>query len=98
MPLFANCPKCKRETGIGFDFKVGQKMTVCVCGHVAAVLNLPFNSQPDCLFKYRPHDSYSESWIVKEEVFFASPASFNDPFDSKVMYSMDGTEHQEKVY
>jgi hypothetical protein len=35
---------------------------------------------------------------VNEELFFASPAMFNDPFDSKVMYTVEGTVAQEKKY
>jgi len=73
-------------------------MIKCSCGHIAPALGLPFNPQPEFLFKYRPHDKYSESWILNEELFFASPAAFNDPFDSKVMHTFEGTPEQKKKY
>ena len=94
----AKCPKCKREAGIGFTFDLSQKVINCSCGHLAPAIGLSFDPQPEFLFKYRPHDCYSESWILNEELFFASPAMFNDPFDSKVMYTAEGTLEQKKKY
>jgi hypothetical protein len=86
MAFITKCTRCKKEAGVAFDFGSGQKVTVCSCGNTAPVSGLSFDPQPEFLFKYRPHDCYSESWILNEELFFASPAMFNDPFDSKIMY------------
>ncbi len=98
MAFTAKCPNCKREAEVAFAWDSGERVTKCVCGNIAPVLGLAFNSKPEFLFKYRPHDSYSESWILKEELFFASPAMFNDPFDSKVMHTFEGTLEQKKKY
>jgi hypothetical protein len=97
MAFTAKCPKCKQDAGVIFNFESGEKVISC-CGEYAPAVGLDFNAQPEFLFKYRPHDGYSESWIVNEELFFASPAMFNDPFDSKVMYGVEGTSEQQKQY
>lgn len=39
-----------------------------------------------CLYKYRAIDKYTFELLVNNEMWFAHPASFNDPFDSKVDY------------
>ena len=98
MALTAKCSKCKRESEPAFDWDSGCKVIKCSCGNIAPVLDLPFETKPEFLFKYRPHDRYSESWILNEELFFASPAVFNDPFDSKVMHTFEGTSEQKKKY
>lgn len=98
MAFTAKCPKCKREAGVAFAWDSGQKIIACSCGNVALASGLSFDPKPEFLFKYRPHDSYSESWILREELFLASPAQFNDPFDSKVMYTFEGTLQQKKKY
>src|SRR6266550_2040826 len=97
MVFTVKCPKCKRDAGVMFDFESGEKIISC-CGKFSPAVGLAFNAQPEFLFKYRPHDAYSESWIANEELFFASPTMFNDPFDSKVMYSVEGTPEQQKQY
>src|SRR5690348_4442548 len=99
MAFTAKCPKCKREAGIAFSVDLSKKLIVCSCGHNGPVSDdLNFERNPEYLFKYRPHDCYSEAWILNEELFFASPATFNDPFDSKVMYNIEGTFEQKKRY
>lgn len=98
MALTDQCPKCKREAEVAFAWDLGQRMIKCVCGNIVPAVGLTFDPEPEFLFKYRPHDSYSESWILNEELFFASPAMFNDPFDSKVMHTFDGTLSQKKRY
>lgn len=44
------------------------------------------------LYKYRslspPHRAYSEDLVVRHKAYFASPASFNDPFDGRVSMQM----------
>jgi len=99
MELSAQCPKCKREAWVVFELDSGRKLIKCsFCGNITSAIGLVFNPNPEYLFKYRPHDCYTQSWIVNEELFFASPAMFNDPFDSKVMYTVEGTVAQKKKY
>jgi Protein of unknown function (DUF2971) len=56
------------------------------------------NEQADYLYKYRslegPGRLYTERLLVHNEVYFASPAKFNDPFDSKARISGCGTDRQ----
>jgi hypothetical protein len=99
MAFFKKCSACKRDSGVAFMWDIGAKVVACsFCGKIETVHNFPFIEQPEFLYKYRPHDSYSRSWITNEELFFASPAMFNDPFDSKVFYTVDGTRDQKKRY
>src|ERR1035438_7863520 len=98
MAFTAKCPKCQREAEVAFEPDSGLKVIRCPCGNLAPFVGSNFEPQPEFLFKYRPHDCCSESWILKEELFFASPAMFNDPFDSKVMYTAEGTLEQKKKY
>ena len=99
MELSTKCLKCGDEAWVVFEPESGQKLVRCRwCGNIASAAGLDFNPDPEFLYKYRPHDLYSKSWILNEELFFASPAKFNDPFDSKVMYSMEGTIQQKKKY
>jgi hypothetical protein len=98
MELSTKCLKCGGEAWVVFEPDSGRKFVKCHCGNIASAASLDFNPSPEFLYKYRPHDSNSESWILREELFFSSPAKFNDPFDSKVMYTMDGTIEQKKKY
>lgn len=98
MELSTKCVKCGGEAWVVFEPDSGQKLVKCRCGNIASADGLDFNPNPEFLYKYRPHDCYSESWILNEELFFASPGKFNDPFDSKVMYTMEGTIEQRKKY
>jgi hypothetical protein len=99
MEFATKCFKCGREAWVAFEPESGQKLINCRwCGNIASAAGLDFNPNPEFLYKYRPHDYYSESWILNEELFLASPSLFNDPFDSKVMYTMDGTVEQKKKY
>ena len=99
MELSTKCVKCGKEAWVVFDLESGQKLIKCRwCGNIASAAGLDFNPDPQFLYKYRPHDQFSESWILNEELFFASPGKFNDPFDSKVMYTMEGTIEQRKKY
>jgi hypothetical protein len=98
MELSTKCPKCGKTAWVAFEYDLLQKVIHCSCGYIAPATDLPFNPNPAFLYKYRPHDRYSESWILNEELFFASPAKFNDPFDSKVMYTMEGTRQRRKNF
>jgi len=99
MELSTSCRKCGREAWVVFDPESGEKLARCAwCGNVGSAVGLHFRTEPEYLYKYRPHDCYSESWVLNEELFFASPGMFNDPFDSKVLYTMEGTIEQKKKY
>ena len=39
-----------------------------------------------------------ERTFLQNQIYFSSPASFNDPFDSKVSPSFDGTPEQKRAY
>jgi Protein of unknown function (DUF2971) len=53
------------------------------------------------LYKYRSFDGatrlHAERLLVHNEAYFASPATFNDPFDCRVRFSMDGTDEQHRA-
>ncbi len=53
------------------------------------------------LYKYRSFEQstrlYAERLLLHSELYFASPASFNDPFDCRVRVSMDGTDEQHRA-
>jgi len=53
------------------------------------------------LYKYRTLDGpgrlYAERLLVYDEVYFASPRSFNDPFDSKARIAVGGTDDQHRA-
>ncbi len=57
----------------------------------------------DYLYKYRSLEGagrlYAERLLVHNEVYFASPSKFNDPFDSRIRISVVGTdeEHRENL-
>ena len=54
--------------------------------------------RPEKLYKYRvvdaPTPGYTERIFTHREIYFAAPTSFNDPFESRVLVSMDGTPEQ----
>lgn len=49
---------------------------------------------PNRFYKFRQTTETTEKIISNEEVFFASPLSFNDPFDSQTEISFRGTQEQ----
>jgi hypothetical protein len=58
---------------------------------------------PDEAYHYQPlRDSEMMGWLertlIQDQLYFSSPASFNDPFDSKVEPSFDGTDNQKRTY
>src|SRR5260370_1051887 len=53
---------------------------------------------PPYLYKYRPSEEYDQSWILRDEIYCPSPATFNDPFDGKVNFHFDGTDEQLRAY
>jgi len=52
----------------------------------------------DVLYKYYAFNQYTEKIFTHNEIYFAEPKEFNDPFDSKVGLSYDGTEEQWKGF
>lgn len=58
---------------------------------------------PDLAYHYQPlRDSVMMGWLertlLQNQIYFSSPASFNDPFDSKVSPSFDGTPEQKRAH
>lgn len=43
-------------------------------------------AEPEYLYRYRPFDKYSKDILTNNQLWFASPSSFNDPFDCKAMF------------
>ncbi len=46
---------------------------------------------PSILYKFRSISKYTEDIIVQKKVYFASPDSFNDPFDCKTPISFEAS-------
>src|SRR5665811_136131 len=46
------------------------------------------------LYKYVPFNEWSQNIFERNEVFFQSPDSFNDTFDSKIAFIYEGTVEQ----
>ena len=95
----AICPKCKRQANFAFNSSLTERILRCLfCGFASPISNVNFVPEPQYLFKYRPHDEFSKSWILNEELFFCSPLAFNDPFDSKIFHTLDGDEKQKRKF
>ena len=52
----------------------------------------------DALYKYGKFDKYTERLFTHNEINFSSPEKFNDPFDSKLLLTCDGTMTERKRY
>ena len=48
------------------------------------------------LYKYYKFDEYTQRIFEKNEIYFSSPESFNDPFDSKIRFIYKCSKTQEK--
>jgi hypothetical protein len=46
------------------------------------------------LYRYRPINKWLEPILLKDELYFGSPSSMNDPFDCKYEFSFDRQEEQ----
>jgi hypothetical protein len=53
---------------------------------------------PAILYKYYKFDEYTQRIFENNEVYFQSPAKFNDPFDSKIRIDTKATREQKKRY
>lgn len=53
---------------------------------------------PKYLYRYMKVDEYLEKLIVSHEIGFASPSTFNDPFDCKIHLSWDKFKTTERSY
>jgi hypothetical protein len=53
---------------------------------------------PAALYKYRPINEFTERMITADEFFFASPTSFNDPFDTLPSVVIRGSPLKREVY
>lgn len=49
---------------------------------------------PPVLYKYCAFDEWTQNVFEKNEIYFQSPDCFNDPFDSKICTTYEGTEEQ----
>jgi len=49
---------------------------------------------PPVLYKYYSFNEWTEAIFLRNEVYFNSPDCFNDPFDSKISTTYEGTEEQ----
>ncbi|MCF7954968.1 MAG: DUF2971 domain-containing protein [Phycisphaerae bacterium] len=49
---------------------------------------------PKLLYKYCSFNEWTESIFKQNEIYFQSPDCFNDPFDSKISTTYEGTEKQ----
>lgn len=50
---------------------------------------------PKKLYKYFSDNDYSLATVEKCEVYYASPRSFNDPFDCRTRFDLSGSEEQQ---
>jgi hypothetical protein len=53
-----------------------------------------FIPSPPVLYKYYEFNEWTQAIFEKNEVYFQSPDCFNDPFDSKIAYTYEGTEDE----
>jgi hypothetical protein len=53
---------------------------------------------PRYLYKYRMINERIDSLFLNNELYFSAPSGFNDPFDSKVLFLLDGTEENKQQY
>ncbi len=49
---------------------------------------------PPTLYKYYSFNEWTQSIFERNEIYFQSPDCFNDPFDSKISTTYEGTEKQ----
>lgn len=45
------------------------------------------DSKPEVLYKYRPINKFTLDTLVSNQIYFSTPAKFNDPFDTKCSFS-----------
>lgn len=45
------------------------------------------DSKPEVLYKYRPINKFTLDTLVSNQIYFPTPAKFNDPFDTKCSFS-----------
>ncbi|KPL24637.1 MAG: hypothetical protein AMJ75_03280 [Phycisphaerae bacterium SM1_79] len=65
---------------------------------IVDVLNDSEVSTPSFLYKYYAFDEYTHAIFARNEVYFSSPESFNDPFDSKIRVIYEGTRDAKKRF
>ena len=61
-----------------------------------------FAADLDFLYRYRSFAAserkYLEETIVENKLYFPPPAVFNDPFDCKPTFSLEGTDRDKRKY
>jgi len=55
-------------------------------------------TEPQFLYKYYSFNKYTEKIFTHNEIYFPTPNEFNDPFDSKIKLSYEGTKKKWKEY
>jgi hypothetical protein len=62
------------------------------------ILQEPNITAPAILYKYYKFTEYTQRIFENNEIYFSSPESFNDPFDSKIRIDTKATRDQKKLY
>lgn len=57
-------------------------------------------SEPKYLYRYLPFNDFSKDILINNRLWFSSPSSFNDPFDSKILIDFTDSSLDEliKIY
>ena len=62
-------------------------------------MDSPSKSKPKILYKYRSFkENITEAFFVKNEVWFASPNTLNDPFDSQIIPEVTASEEEIRAF
>ncbi len=54
--------------------------------------------EPDYLYKYGRFGKHTKGIFAQNQIYFSCPEEFNDPFDSKVRYTYEGTRQERKRF
>lgn len=65
---------------------------------MSKVVDEILNTHIKTLYKYCKMSKYTEAIFVKNELYFAPPAKFNDPFDTRINYVMEGNRHTVELF
>lgn len=55
-------------------------------------------SDPEFLYRYYRFDEYTEKIFTNNEIYFQIPSKFNDPFDSRIAFVLNGTEEEKQRF
>lgn len=65
---------------------------------IVDVLQEGDDTKPLLLYKYYPFNKWTQRIFENNEIYFSSPVSFNDPFDSKMRFNSKGTITDMKLF